>query len=81
MGKLWNHFIAAKIISGGNISEVNKERALYLYVIMEDIKFDMGEAIEMCRWMNNVEKHNLGHLALIFELCKKAGSAFHGLRR
>ena len=46
LGKLWNHFIAAKIIQSGNILEVNKKRALYLHVIMEDIKFDVGGAIE-----------------------------------
>ena len=74
--KLWNHFIATKIILRGNISEVNKERDLYLYAIMEDIKFDVGEVIETYIWINTIEKHNLRHSALIFELCKKAWVQF-----
>ena len=71
LGKQWNHFIVVKIIPSGNTSEVNKERALYLYAIMEDIKFDVGEAIEISIWINSARKHNLRHLTLIFQLCKK----------
>ena len=73
LGKPWNHFIAAKIIPSDNITKMNKERALYLYAIMEGIKFDVNEAIETSILMNSARKHNLGHLTLIFELCKKAG--------
>ena len=80
LGKQWNHFIAAKIIPSGNISEVNNERTLYPYAIMEDIKFDVGEAIETSIWMNSAGKHNLGHPSLIFELCKKAGVLFTALK-
>ena len=76
LGKQWNHFTETKSIPSGNISEVNKERALYLYAIMEDTKFDMGKAIEISIWINNVGKHNLRHPSLIFELCKKAGVLF-----
>ena len=65
-GKMWNHFIAATIIPSGNTSEVNKERVIYLYAIMEDIAFDVGEAIETSLLMNIMGKHNLGHPTLIF---------------
>ena len=40
---------------------------------MEDIKFNVSEAIETSIWMNSVRKHNLKHSVLIFQLCKKAG--------
>ena len=43
---------------------------------MEDIKFDVGEAIEASIWMSSAGKHNLGHPSLIFELCKKVGVPF-----
>ena len=72
LGKQWNHFITTKIIPSGNIFKVNKERPIYLYAIMEDIKFDVGEAIEMSIWINSARKHNLGHPSLIFEHYKKA---------
>ena len=38
--------------------------------------FDVGEAIETSLWMDSAGKHNLGHLVLSFELCKKAGVLF-----
>ena len=50
----------------GNTSEVNKEKTLYVYAMMENIKFDVGETIETSIWMNNAGKHKLGHLTLIF---------------
>ena len=75
-GNMWNHFKARKIIPSGYTSEVNIERAIYLYAIMEDIKFDVDEAIETSILMNTMGKHNLRHPALIFELCKKAGVPF-----
>ena len=76
MRKQWKYFIAAKIIPSENIFEVNKERAINLYAIMEDVKFDVGEAIEISILMNSAGKHNLGHPSLIFELCKKLGVLF-----
>ena len=57
---MWNHFITVKIIPSSNTSEVNKERDIYLYANMEDIKFDVGKAIETYALMNTVGKHNLG---------------------
>ena len=50
----------------GNTSEVNKEKTLYVYAMMENIKFDVGETIETSVWMNSAGKHKLGHLTLIF---------------
>ena len=73
---MWNHFIEVRIIPSRNTSEVNKERALYLYSIMEDIPFDVGETIKTSILMNIVGKHNLGHPTLIFKLCKKARVSF-----
>ena len=71
LGKQWNNFIVAKIIPSGNIYEVNKERVIYLYAIMKEIKFDVGEAIETSIWMNGARTHNPRHPLLIFGLCKK----------
>ena len=65
-GKMWNHFIMATIIPSSNTSEVNKERVIYLYAIMENITFDVGESIETSIVMNTARKHNLGHPTLIF---------------
>ena len=39
---------------------------------MENIKFDVEEAIKTSIWGNGGGKHNLGHQAPIFQLCKKS---------
>ena len=43
---------------------------------MEDIKIDMGKAIETSIWMNSEGKHNLRRPTLIFELCKRVRVQF-----
>ena len=49
------------------------KHAFLNYAIIEDIPFDVGQVIENDILYNKDAKMNLGHLFLIYGLCKKSG--------
>ena len=71
--KVWHHFITSRLIPTTNVCEVTAKRALLNYAIIQDIPFDVGQVIEDAILHNRDAKMNLGHLFLIFGLCKLAG--------
>ena len=71
--KVWHHFITSRLIPTTNVCEVTAKRALLNYAIIQDIPFDVGQVIEDAILHNRDAKMNLGHLFLIFGLCKRAG--------
>ena len=72
MPKVWKHFIISRHLLSTNLCEVTKERAILIYDILQDIKFDVGEIIKEVIWYNKDGRMNLGHPFLIFQLCKQA---------
>ncbi|KAF7803082.1 uncharacterized protein G2W53_042193 [Senna tora] len=74
---LWQHFICAHIIPGGNTSVVTKERAFLLYCIVTGQQIDVAE-IMMNQVVQAAEKSNptLFFPCLITALCKKAHVKF-----
>ena len=71
--KVWHHFITSRLVLTTNVCEVTVKRALLNYAIIQDIPFDVGQVIEDAILHNRDAKMNLGHLFLIFGLCKRAG--------
>ena len=71
--KVWNYFIASRLILKTNVCEVTAKRALLNYAIIQDIPFDVGQVIEDAILYNKDAKMNLGHPFLIYDLCKQAG--------
>ena len=71
--KVWYHFITSHLIPTTNVCEVTTKQALLNFAIIQDIPFDVGQAIEDAILYNRDAKMNLGHPFLIFRLCKKAG--------
>ena len=71
--KVWHHFITSRLIPTTNVCEVTAQRALLNFAIIQDIPFDVGQVIEDAILHNRDAKMNLGHLFLIFGLCKQAG--------
>ena len=69
--KVWHHLIGSRLIPTTNVCEVTTKRALLNYVIIQDIPFDVGRVIEDDILHNKDAKMNLGHLFLIYRLCKK----------
>ena len=53
--------------------EVTKERVVLNYVILQNIKFDVGKINEESIWENRDERKNLGYSFLIYQLCKIVG--------
>ncbi|KAF7832382.1 putative S-locus lectin protein kinase family protein [Senna tora] len=74
---LWQHFICAHIIPGGNTSVVTKERAFLLYCIVTGQHVDVAE-IMINQVVQVAEKTNptLFFPCLITALCKKAHVKF-----
>ena len=68
--KVWYHFASYPTT---NVCEVTTQRALLNFAIIQDIPFDVGQVIEDAILHNRDAKMNLGHLFLIFGLCKQAG--------
>ena len=62
--KVWNHFITSRLIPTTNVCEVMAKRALLNYAIIQDIPFDVGQAIEDAILYNKDVKMNLGHPCL-----------------
>ena len=56
-----------------NVCEVPAKRALLNYAIIQDIPFNVGQVIEDAILYNKDAKMNLGHLFLIYGLCKTVG--------
>ena len=71
--KVWHHFITSRLIPTTNVCEVTAKRALLNYAIIQDIPFDVGQVIEDAILYNKDAKMNLGHLFLIYDLCKQVG--------
>ena len=71
--KVWHHFITSRLILTTNVCEVTSKRALLNYAILQDIPFDVGQVIEDAILHNRDAKMNLGHLFLIYGLCKQDG--------
>ena len=71
--KVWHHFITSCLISTTNVCAVTGKHALLNYAIIQDIPFDVGQAIEDAILHNRDTKMNLGHPFLIFGICKRAG--------
>ena len=71
--KVWHHFITSRLILMSNVCEVMAKRALLNYAVLQDIPFDVGQVIEDAILRNRDAKMNLGHLFLIYGLCKQAG--------
>ena len=71
--KVWHHFITSRLIPTTNVCEVTAKRALLNYTIIQDISFDVGQVIEDDILYNKDAKMNLGHLFLIYILCKTSG--------
>ena len=71
--KVWHHFITSRLILMTNVCDVMAKRALFNYVIIQDIPFDVGQVIEDAILYNRDAKMNLGHLFLIYGLCKNVG--------
>ncbi|KAF7841504.1 hypothetical protein G2W53_003802 [Senna tora] len=74
---LWQHFICAHIIPGGNTSVVTKERAFLLYCIVTGQHVDVAE-IMINQVVQVAEKSNptLFFPCLITALCKKSHVKF-----
>ena len=70
---VWHHFITSCLISMTNVCEVTAKKALLNYAIIQDIPFDVGQVIEDGILYNKDAKMNLGHLFLIYGLCKQVG--------
>ena len=71
--KVWHHFITPRLIPTTNVCEVTAKRALFNYAIIQDIPFNVGQVIENAIIYNKDENMILGHLFLIYDLCKQAG--------
>ena len=71
--KVWHHFIMSHLILMTNVYEVTTKRTLLNYAIIQDIPFDVGNAIEDEILYKKVAKMNLRHQFLIYGICKKAG--------
>ena len=71
--KVLYHFITSRLIPTTNVCEVTAKRALLNYAILQDIPFDVGHVIEDASLHNQDAKVNLGHLFLIYNLCKQVG--------
>ena len=71
--KVWHHYITSKILPTTNICEVIRERAIVNYVILQNIKFDVGKIIKEDIWDDRDVRKNLGYPFLIYQLCMKAG--------
>ena len=71
--KVWHYFITSRLILTTNVCEVTAKRALLNYAIIQDIPFDVGQVIEDAFLHNRDTKINLGHLFLIYGLCKCSG--------
>ena len=69
--KVWHHFITSRLIPTKNVCEVTAKRTLLNYAIIQDIPFDVGKVIEDAILYNKDAEMNLGHLFLIYGLCKK----------
>ena len=68
---VWHHFITSCLILMTNVCEVIAKKALLNYAIIQDIPFDVGRVIEDGILYNKDAKMNLGHLFLIYDLCKQ----------
>ena len=62
------------IVPTTNVCEVTAKRTLLNYAIIQDIPFDVGQVIKDDILHNKDAKMNLGHLFLIYGLCKLAGA-------
>ena len=71
--KVWHHFITSRLIPTTNVCEMTAKRALFNFVIIQDIPFDVGRVIEDSILYNRDSKMNLGRPFLIYGLCKNAG--------
>ena len=63
--RVWHHFITSQILPSTNVCKVTKEKATLNYVVLKDIKFNVGKIIEKAIWYNRDKKMNLGHPFLI----------------
>ena len=71
MTKLWHIFIEHNIHPSGNIYEVTKAKAIFIYAIVKNIYFDVGKMIEE-DILSNISARctkTFGNLALIISLC------------
>ena len=53
-----------------NFYEVNREKGILNFAILQNIKFDVGMIIEEAIWDNRDTKKNLGYPFLMYQLCK-----------
>ena len=71
--KVWHHFITSRLLPTTNVCEVTAKQALLNFSILQNIPFDVDQVIEDVILYNKDAKMNLGHLFLIFGLCKRVG--------
>ena len=73
--KAWFLFLYSHLMSSLHVSIVQRDKAILLYVIVQDIKFDFGFVIEnsILKAFQNRSTGALTHPSLITLLCKLAG--------
>ncbi|PON49249.1 hypothetical protein PanWU01x14_231240 [Parasponia andersonii] len=66
------YFFSAKLLSSSNISGVTKERAALNYAILKGLIVDVGKVIQssILHIAGGSTIAGLGHLSLIYELCR-----------
>lgn len=77
--KAWYHFVSAKLLPSGNLSEVTKEREILNYAIQRGLSIDVGLGIYngILHTLHGSTTGGLGHPSMIYELCLKGGVVTH----
>ena len=69
--KVWFYFMNSRLLPSKHVSTLYNDRAIFLYAILENYKFDVGNIIQNSLVEEDVGK-SLIHLSLITQLCKDA---------
>ena len=69
--KVWFYFMSSRLLPSKHVSIVYRDRAVLLYAILMNIKFNLGNIIQNSRVERDVGK-SLIHPSLITQLCRDA---------